>query len=265
VAEDVYRALPPDMPAPGCEIYGYVPRSQEGEAAGDSSESPAGTLPLEAPLPAAMAPVDSLQTLFVRPMPPMKRLLDVAGSLLGMVLAAPILLVAAIAIKLTSPGPVLFRQWRSGRGGEPFTMYKLRTMVADAEAQKKELLALSEQDGPAFKLKNDPRLTRVGRILRKLSIDELPQLWNVLKGDMSLVGPRPLPCSESNRCQGWQKARLDVTPGLTCFWQVEGRSRVTFEQWMRLDRRYVSQQSLLADLTLIARTVPAVLRGHGAS
>lgn len=142
-------------------------------------------------------------------------------------------------------------------------MYKFRTMVVDAEARKAELLALSEQDGPAFKLTHDPRVTPLGRLLRKLSLDELPQLWNVLRGDMSLVGPRPLPCHESAGCQGWERRRLEVTPGLTCTWQVRGRSAVSFEDWVRMDVQYIRSRTLWHDLRLIAETVPAVLLGKG--
>ncbi len=149
----------------------------------------------------------------------------------------------AAAIKFTSPGPVFFRQSRSGRGGRPFFMYKFRSMVVDAEESKSELLTLNEQDGPAFKLTSDPRVTRLGQFLRDTSLDELPQLINVFKGDMSLVGPRPLPCEETAGCLDWQRRRLDVTPGLTCIWQVRGRSRVTFNEWVRMDLQYVRRQS----------------------
>jgi lipopolysaccharide/colanic/teichoic acid biosynthesis glycosyltransferase len=165
---------------------------------------------------------------------------------------------------LTSPGPLFFRQQRDGLAGQRFTMHKFRTMCADAEAQKSKLRRHSEQDGPAFKMINDPRLTRVGRFLRRTSIDELPQLWNVLKGEMSLVGPRPLPCDESNSCEDWQKRRLDVTPGLTCIWQVKGRSRVSFADWIRMDVEYIKSRSLWQDFKLLVRTILAVLRGNGA-
>src|SRR5207249_3744451 len=150
----------------------------------------------------------------------------------------PLFVVIALAIKSSSRGPILFKQQRSGRGGKPFTMYKFRSMGVDAEARKLELLELNEQDGPAFKLKNDPRVTRLGRILRTTSLDELPQLWNVVKGEMSLVGPRPLPCAESDASEPWHRQRLDVTPGLTCIWQVKGRSSVSFADWVRMDVQY---------------------------
>src|SRR5262249_40417169 len=154
----------------------------------------------------------------------------------------PVLLLVALAIKLTSPGPVFFKQLRAGRGNKPFWMYKFRTMHVGADLIKDQLRAQSEQDGPAFKIKNDPRIHKLGRLLRITSLDELPQLWNVLCGDMSLVGPRPLPCQESDGCLGWQRRRLDVTPGLTCIWQVWGRSRVSFNEWVRMDIEYIARR-----------------------
>ena len=185
-------------------------------------------------------------------------------SAVMLLLASPLMLLAAVAVRLDSPGPVIFKQNRAGLGGRPFPMYKFRTMVEGAEAKQTLLIPLSEQDGPAFKMKNDPRITRVGRLLRKTSIDELPQLLNVLKGDMSLVGPRPLPCHESDACSQWHRARLDVTPGLTCIWQVSGRSNTQFDRWVRLDLAYARRRTLLRDLKLILRTVPAVLLQRGA-
>jgi lipopolysaccharide/colanic/teichoic acid biosynthesis glycosyltransferase len=149
-------------------------------------------------------------------------------------------------------------------GGRSFTIYKIRTMVPDAEAQKLKLRGHNEQDGPAFKIKDDPRVTRIGKFLRKTSIDELPQLWNVLRGDMTLVGPRPLPVTESNACEGWQRRRLDVTPGLTCIWQVKGRSRVSFAEWVRMDVAYIRRRTIWHDVSILAQTVPAVLLRRGA-
>ncbi len=202
----------------------------------------------------------SAQLLFVKRLPLWKRTIDVLAAGCGRLLAAPILAAAALAIRLTSPGPVLFLQRRTGLGGRPFTIYKLRTMRLDAEQRKAELRALSEQDGPAFKLKHDPRVTTVGKYLRKTCLDELPQLWNVLRGDMTLVGPRPLPCDEADGCEAWQRRRLDVTPGLTCIWQVNsGRSRVAFADWMRMDLRYIRGRSLCADLKLLWKTIVAVI------
>jgi lipopolysaccharide/colanic/teichoic acid biosynthesis glycosyltransferase len=171
----------------------------------------------------------------------------------------------AIAIKLTSKGPVFFRQGRVGLHGRPFNMFKFRTMVANAEALKEQLLARNEQTGPVFKMKNDPRVTPIGRFLRKHSIDELPQLINVLRGDMSIVGPRPPVPQEVARYQAWQRRRLSVRPGLTCIWQVSGRNQITFQDWMYLDMRYIDHWSITDDLNLILRTLPIVLTGRGAS
>jgi lipopolysaccharide/colanic/teichoic acid biosynthesis glycosyltransferase len=197
-------------------------------------------------------------------MPVWKRTLDLVGASVGLLFLAPVLLTAAAAIKLSSPGPVVFRQKRTGLGGRPFTIYKLRTMCQGAEKQQAALRQLNEQDGPAFKLTNDPRVTKVGQLLRKTSIDELPQLLNVLKGDMSLVGPRPLPIKEQDGCEQWQRHRLNVTPGLTCIWQVDGRSEVTFDEWVRMDVAYMKHRSLWGDLSILLRTVPSVLLRKGA-
>jgi lipopolysaccharide/colanic/teichoic acid biosynthesis glycosyltransferase len=208
--------------------------------------------------------LEAVENLLIRKLPCWKRAIDiaVAGMALGML--APFLALIAMTIKLTSPGPVLFGQWRAGLGGKPFWILKFRTMVTDAEALKASLRKHSEQDGPAFKMVHDPRITRIGKLLRTTSLDELPQLWNVLKGDMSLVGPRPLPLDESAACKQWQRRRLDLTPGLTCIWQVKGRSRVTFVEWMRMDLAYVRSRTLLHDIKLIVMTIPAVLLRKGA-
>ncbi len=194
-----------------------------------------------------------------------KRLLDISGALFGLLLASPVLLGAALAIKLGSRGPVFFSQVRAGRHGRKFRMLKFRSMVVDAEALRAKLEHLNEMGGPVFKIKHDPRITRVGRFLRSTSIDELPQLFNVLLGDMSLVGPRPPLPSEVTQYEAWQRRRLSVKPGLTGLWQVSGRNQVDFEQWMELDLQYIDNWSLWLDLKIIARTVPAVLRGSGAS
>ena len=231
-----------------------------------------GPAPFAPPATSAAVPADVLPEIepqsvdcwFVQPLPMWKRLLDIVGAAAGLVVLAPIILCAGIAIKLTSPGPVFFAQKRTGLGGKVFTMYKLRTMRVDAEALKQKLRVLSEQDGPAFKMKNDPRVTPLGRYLRRSCIDELPQLWNVLKGDMSLVGPRPLPCEEAGKCLGWQQRRLHVTPGLTCIWQVRGPEPVPFSEWMRMDLRYVQTNRPVVDLSLIWRTLVAVIT-HRAS
>jgi lipopolysaccharide/colanic/teichoic acid biosynthesis glycosyltransferase len=193
-----------------------------------------------------------------------KRAVDVAGSALLLTSCLPVLLLAALAIRLESKGPVLFGQMRCGRGGRRFRMWKLRTMTHDAEARKQALLHLNEMDGPVFKMRRDPRVTRVGGVLRRLSIDEIPQLWNVLRGEMSLVGPRPPLPEEAMRYSPSQRRRLAVTPGLTGLWQVSGRNELSFEEWVRLDLEYVAQASLALDLRILARTVPAVLRGRGA-
>jgi lipopolysaccharide/colanic/teichoic acid biosynthesis glycosyltransferase len=208
--------------------------------------------------------VGTMESLLALPMPWWKRATDIAGAALGVILLSPVMLVSAAAIKLTSRGPVLFVQQRAGLAGRPFPIYKFRTMVTDAEERKHELRKHSEQDGPAFKMKSDPRVTPIGKFLRKTSIDELPQLFNVLKGHMTLVGPRPLPCPESNACARWQRRRLDVMPGLTCIWQVEGRSKVSFAEWIRMDLRYIRRRSFFQDIKLILQTVPAVLFQRGA-
>jgi len=199
------------------------------------------------------------EELFAWRCPTWKRAIDVAGASVGLMMAAPVIGVAAILIRATSAGGVFFVQKREGLGGKSFSIYKLRTMRQDAESLKSELLALSEQDGPAFKMTDDPRITPIGRFLRKTSIDELPQLWNVIKGDMSLVGPRPLPIDESQNCQRWQRRRLSVRPGVTCIWQIRGRNSVSFDEWVRMDLRYIQRRSLWYDLYLIASTAPAVI------
>ncbi len=195
-----------------------------------------------------------------------KRLLDISVSSLLLIASAPILIVAAILIKLDSPGPMFFSQDRVGINKRRFRMYKFRTMVYDAEKRQPELESLNEADGPVFKIKNDPRVTRIGKILRKTSIDELPQLLNVLKGEMSLVGPRPLPIRDFQGFdQDWVRRRFSVRPGITCLWQVNGRSSVSFKEWMELDLHYIDHWSFWLDLKVIAKTIPAVLRGVGAA
>jgi len=193
-----------------------------------------------------------------------KRTLDVILSLTGMILGIPLAFLIALAIKLDSPGPVLFKQVRVGQGGKPFVFYKFRSMFVGAEGIKKEFLHLNEMDGPVFKLFDDPRITLVGRFLRKSSLDELPQLINVLRGDMSLVGPRPPVPEEVRLYEPWQMRRLAVKPGITCLWQVSGRSFIGFDEWMRLDIQYVRNRSFLLDLQILLRTIPAVLSGTGA-
>lgn len=193
-----------------------------------------------------------------------RRLFDLAGATALGLLTLPVIVVAGLLIRLTSPGPVLFSQERCGLSGRRFTMYKFRSMVTNAEQLRAELDSLNEMDGPVFKLSRDPRVTPVGRILRRFSIDELPQIYNILKGDMSLVGPRPPLPAEVARYERWQRRRLSMKPGLTCLWQISGRSEVSFEDWMKLDLSYIDNWSLLLDLKILLKTVPAVLLGRGA-
>lgn len=200
-----------------------------------------------------------LEPLFVVPLPAWKRAMDIVGSVLGLALLSPLFLLAALVVKLNSRGPVFFAQDRSGIGGERFRMYKIRTMYAGAELDQAALRALNERDGPVFKIRNDPRVTPVGRFLRRTCIDELPQLWNVLKGDMSLVGPRPLPCQETAALAPWQRRRLDVTPGLTCTWQATGGLHVSFDRWMRMDIRYAKTRGFWGDVKLLLRTLWRVM------
>jgi len=192
-----------------------------------------------------------------------KRLIDLAGSGVLLLFAAPLIGAAAVAIKTTSPGPVFFRQQRCGRHGHRFAMLKLRTMVDDAEERQQELLGQNEMDGPVFKIKADPRVTRVGRVLRRWSIDELPQLWNVFRGDMSLVGPRPPIPTEVDRYRVFERRRLSMRPGITCLWQVSGRNEIGFDDWVKLDVEYIDTWSLTSDFKILLRTIPTVLRGTG--
>jgi exopolysaccharide biosynthesis polyprenyl glycosylphosphotransferase len=195
-----------------------------------------------------------------------KRVLDIVLSFIALLLLAPPLLLVALCIKLTSPGLVFFVQERVGLNKRRFRLYKFRTMVADAEKKQVELEEFNEVSGPVFKIKNDPRVTPIGKLLRKTSIDELPQLINVLKGDMSLVGPRPLPVRDYEGFdEDWHRRRFSVRPGITCLWQINGRSNVSFEKWMQLDMEYIDSWSLLLDLKILAKTIPAVLRGSGAA
>jgi exopolysaccharide biosynthesis polyprenyl glycosylphosphotransferase len=198
-----------------------------------------------------------------------KRAIDVAVSLTSIILLSPVMLLSALLVKLTSTGPIFFVQKRLGLNKRMFNIYKFRTMVVDAEAKLKDLEHLNEADGAVFKIKKDPRITLVGAFLRKTSIDELPQLFNVLKGEMSLVGPRPLQVRDyelfETHCGDWQRKRFSVRPGITCLWQVMGRSSTTFEKWMELDLQYIRTWSLWLDLEILAKTVPAVLRGSGAA
>ncbi|MCD2502353.1 exopolysaccharide biosynthesis polyprenyl glycosylphosphotransferase [Clostridium sp. NSJ-145] len=183
-----------------------------------------------------------------------KRAIDIIGSLIGLILASPILLIVGMLIKLESKGPIVFSQIRVGLKGKEFKMYKLRSMVVNAEELKKKLEEQNEMSGPMFKIKDDPRITKVGKFIRKTSIDELAQLINVLKGDMSLVGPRPSLPNEVAELEPWMLERLEVKPGLTCYWQVMGRNKIGFEEWMKLDIKYVKERSLWLDVKLISKT-----------
>ena len=189
-----------------------------------------------------------------------KRALDVIASFLGLVILSPIFLIVAILIKLESKGPAIFSQSRIGLNGKEFKMYKFRSMVQNAEELKEKLAKQNEMSGPMFKIKNDPRVTKVGKFIRKTSIEELPQLLNILKGDMTLVGPRPSLPREVEKFESWMLKRLEVKPGLTCYWQVSGRNNIDFYEWMKLDLKYVNDMNFWLDIKLIFKTV-AVLFG----
>jgi len=195
----------------------------------------------------------------------MKRLFDICVSAVALWALLPLLITVGLIVKFTSKGPIFFKQLRVGQNGKPFYMLKFRSMVVNAEELKEKLAALNEQTGPVFKMKNDPRITGIGRFIRKFSIDELPQFINVLRGEMSIVGPRPPVPNEVAKYETWQRRRLSVRPGLTCIWQVSGRNQISFEEWMYLDMQYIDHWSLTSDLTLLLRTVPVVLTGRGAS
>jgi exopolysaccharide biosynthesis polyprenyl glycosylphosphotransferase len=195
-----------------------------------------------------------------------KRVIDIFFSVLALVVLAPVMALVALAVKLTSPGPVIYPQSRYGYNKRPFRMYKFRSMYADAESLQQALEERNEAKGPVFKIRNDPRVTPLGRWLRRSSLDELPQLWNVLRGDMSLVGPRPLPDRDVHRIsRPSDMRRFSMRPGITCLWQVQGRSNVDFDRWVALDLEYIDTWSLTLDFRLLARTIPAVLTGNGAS
>jgi exopolysaccharide biosynthesis polyprenyl glycosylphosphotransferase len=195
-----------------------------------------------------------------------KGLLDRVGALIGLLLTSWLFVFIAIGIKLTSPGSIFFRQSRAGKNGRPFTMYKFRSMESDAEMRQAELAAYNQMDGPVFKIDKDPRVTKFGKFLRRTSLDELPQLFNVLKGEMSLVGPRPLPIYEVEQFASTaQRRRLSMKPGLTCLWQIGGRNRIrNFDDWVQLDLRYIDNWSLLLDFEILLKTIPVVILGFGA-
>jgi len=208
--------------------------------------------------------VKELYPFFFDKRPFWKRLVDIILSIVALIALSPLFLVIGLAVKLTSRGPVLFKQQRAGLGGVPFTFLKFRTMKIDAEGLKSRLLRFNERTGPVFKMKNDPRVTWLGKFLRKWSLDELPQFINVLKGDMSLVGPRPPTMDEVGKYSTWHNYRLEMKPGITCIWQIYARQDKSFENWVRLDIKYQKEQSFLLDMKLLFMTIPAVLSRKGA-
>lgn len=255
VVDDLIELLPLSVDPPHCSVYCYPSDPHADSQRRNFSQDQSVSVPERKAQP--------LERLLCQSMPAWKRGMDILGAGLGLLILFPVFVAVSVLVKFTSPGPIFFRQERSGLAGVPFQMLKFRSMRNGAHLEQFSLRGLNEQDGPAFKLSRDPRVTWIGRIIRRTCIDELPQLCNVLKGEMSLVGPRPLPCEESNACQSWQKRRLDVTPGLTCFWQVSPRSEVLFVDWMRMDLRYIRERSLLGDFWLIARTMKVVVLGSG--
>lgn len=193
-----------------------------------------------------------------------KRSFDIIASLCAMIVLSPVFLITAMAIKIEDGGPAVFSQDRVGKDGKLFKMYKFRSMYVDAEDRLEELAEQNEADGPVFKIKNDPRITKVGRFIRKYSIDELMQLVNVFKGDMSVIGPRPALPKEVEEYDNFARKRLQVKPGLSCYWQISGRSNIGFDEWMKLDVKYINEMSILTDMKIILLTIPAVLKGDGA-
>lgn len=193
-----------------------------------------------------------------------KRAFDVVAATLALIVLSPLFLLTALAIIAEDGGPVLFTQQRAGKDMQPFKIYKFRSMYKNAEAQFEKMQKQNEQTGHAFKIKNDPRITRVGRFIRRYSIDELPQLLNIIKGDMSIVGPRPILYNQMEECNAYEKQRLIVRPGLTCYWQVCGRAKIKWDRWVELDLQYIEDMSILKDIELIIRTFPAVFGQDGA-
>lgn len=193
-----------------------------------------------------------------------KRGFDIIASLTGLIFLSPVFLLCAIAIWIEDGNSIIYKQDRNGLNGKVFRIYKFRSMCKNAEKMHKELLIHNELDGPAFKMKDDPRLTKVGKFLRKTSLDELPQLINILKGEMSVVGPRPLPTYETKQCTPYQNQRLLVKPGLTCYWQCSGRSDIPFDEWMEMDLKYIREANIWVDIKIICKTVFSVIGGNGA-
>lgn len=248
LVDRVRGVLPPRSPLPECAVR-YFP------------SDPSLGHDLDPQFAGPGRPVLPMEALFVQGTPLWKRAIDVVGAGLGLLALSPLLLVVAAAVKLSSRGPVFYSQPRRGWGGKRFTIHKFRSMSTDADQKHRWLMMFNEQDGPAFKMKNDPRVTAIGRFLRRTNLDELPQLWNVFRGDMSLVGPRPLICPEADACRTWQFQRLDVVPGITCIWQIYG-SRDDFDGWIRLDLEYIRRRSFWMDVKLILGTVAAVFLGR---
>lgn len=193
-----------------------------------------------------------------------KRWMDVLLSAAALIVLSPVFLMTAIAIKCEDRGPVFFVQQRAGKDMKPFTMYKFRSMYVNADEKLNEMMKDNEQTGHAFKIKNDPRITRVGKVIRKFSIDELPQLINIIKGDMSIVGPRPILMFQMEECSEYEKQRLVIQPGLTCYWQIGGRANIKWDEWVELDLNYIEDMSLWTDIKIIIRTIPAVVDSEGA-
>ncbi len=193
-----------------------------------------------------------------------KRGMDVLLSAVALVCLSPVFLLTAAAIKIEDKGPIFFSQLRAGKGGKPFKIYKFRSMHVDADGKLPEMLKDNEQTGPVFKIKDDPRITKVGKVIRRFSIDELPQLINIIKGDMSIVGPRPILAFQMEACNQHERQRFIVQPGLTCYWQISGRANVKWEDWVELDLKYIEDMSLWTDFKIILKTIPAVFDREGA-
>ena len=285
VASDVRRTTLESLLGLACAVYAYPsawwsendyhgdgprPDTHVGGGNGNGNPDHAPLDPATPPRHARNQPAartalpERLAALLSQPIPAWKRSMDLVGAAIGLVLLSTIMVLIALAVRLTSPGPMLFTQPRVGKSGRVFTFWKFRTMTVSAADRKPELADRNEQTWPVFKMKQDPRVTRLGRVLRRTSLDELPQLWNVLKGDMSLVGPRPPTLDEVQEYERWHLRRLELTPGLTCIWQVSGRSLIGLADWVRMDLQYAERRSVLVDLMLLARTIPAVLSGRGA-
>jgi len=194
----------------------------------------------------------------------LKRTMDIIFSVIGLIVLSPLFLIISLLIFIEDRGSVIFTQERNGKNNKVFLMYKFRSMVKDAPKMRKDMEKYNELDGPAFKMKDDPRITKIGSFIRKTSIDELPQLINVLKGEMSLVGPRPLPTYETEKCSEYQMQRLLVKPGLTCYWQISGRNDISFDEWIEMDFKYINESSILTDIKIIFLTIKAVVSGKGA-